>query len=52
MISSIAISSLRRAATVIPTARSVVAQKRHLSVACAQSVHKLNDVLEEYRAEK
>ncbi|KAL7537969.1 hypothetical protein ACHAXR_008191 [Thalassiosira sp. AJA248-18] len=41
-----AISSLRKAATV--PARNIIAQ-RQLSMACAQSVHKLNDILEEYR---
>ncbi|KAL7526750.1 hypothetical protein ACHAWF_001900 [Thalassiosira exigua] len=46
MLSIIAISSLRRAA--ISHARTVA--QRHLSFACAQSVDKLNEILEEYRA--
>ena len=45
---SIAISSLRRAA--VTPARNMVAQ-RHLSVARRQTVRKLSEVLEEYRAE-
>mmetsp|Transcript_12281 Transcript_12281/g.22777 ORF Transcript_12281/g.22777 Transcript_12281/m.22777 type:complete len:157 (+) Transcript_12281:271-741(+) len=53
---SIAISSLRRAAIVAPAARNIIArnsphQGRHLSMACANSVLKLNDIFEEYRAE-
>ena len=57
MISVIAISSLRRAAIVTPAARNIIAQNlprqgRHLSMACANSVLKLNDMFEEYRAEK
>mmetsp|Transcript_23316 Transcript_23316/g.41755 ORF Transcript_23316/g.41755 Transcript_23316/m.41755 type:complete len:147 (+) Transcript_23316:193-633(+) len=42
---SIAISSLRSSSVVIAPAQ------RYLSMACANSVHKLNDILEEYRAE-
>eukprot|EP00571_Detonula_confervacea_P015699 CAMPEP_0172297324 /NCGR_PEP_ID=MMETSP1058-20130122/394_1 /TAXON_ID=83371 /ORGANISM="Detonula confervacea, Strain CCMP 353" /LENGTH=147 /DNA_ID=CAMNT_0013006465 /DNA_START=145 /DNA_END=588 /DNA_ORIENTATION=+ len=44
---SIAITSLRRAA--VAPARNTILQ-RHLSMSCAQSIHKLNDILEEYRA--
>ncbi|KAL3784387.1 hypothetical protein ACHAW5_010538 [Stephanodiscus triporus] len=44
---SIAISPFRRA--VVSPARNIVAQ-RHLSMACARSVDKLNNILEEYRA--
>ena len=57
MISIIAISSLRKATIVAPAARNIIArnsphQGRYLSMACANSVLKLNDILEEYRAEK
>lgn len=45
---SVAMSSLRRA-TAVP-AHNIIAQ-RPLSMACAQSVHKLNDILEEYRTQ-
>mmetsp|Transcript_12282 Transcript_12282/g.22778 ORF Transcript_12282/g.22778 Transcript_12282/m.22778 type:complete len:153 (+) Transcript_12282:271-729(+) len=49
---SIAISSLRRAA--VTPARNIIVQnlprQRHLSMACENSVLKLNDILEEYRA--
>mmetsp|Transcript_26255 Transcript_26255/g.56620 ORF Transcript_26255/g.56620 Transcript_26255/m.56620 type:complete len:147 (-) Transcript_26255:132-572(-) len=41
---SIAISSLRSSSVAIAPAH------RYLSMACANSVHKLNDILEEYRA--
>ena len=48
MISS-AMPSLRRAAMASP-ARTSIATQRCLSMACAQSVQRLNDILEEYRA--
>lgn len=47
---SIASSSVRRAAMSAP-ARNIINQ-RYLSMACAQSVHKLTTILEEYRAKK
>ena len=47
---SIAISSLRTAATAPTISSSIIAhQRRHLSMTCTQSVHKLNRILEEYR---
>jgi hypothetical protein len=45
---SVAMSSLRRA-IFLPASNNIIVQ-RNLSMACAQSVHKLNDILEEYRA--
>ncbi|KAL7545926.1 hypothetical protein ACHAWF_009276, partial [Thalassiosira exigua] len=45
MFASLAITSIRRAAGPVRT----IAQRRQ-SVACAQSVHKLNGILEEYRS--
>ncbi|KAL3769869.1 hypothetical protein ACHAWU_007075 [Discostella pseudostelligera] len=44
---SIATSSLRRVAIAAPA--STVFARRQLSMTCAQSVHKLQDILEEYR---
>lgn len=46
--SSVAIRSLRRAIAVAPDA--ITAPRRGLSAACADSVHKLNALLEEYRS--
>eukprot|EP00581_Thalassiosira_minuscula_P007611 CAMPEP_0183705528 /NCGR_PEP_ID=MMETSP0737-20130205/2574_1 /TAXON_ID=385413 /ORGANISM="Thalassiosira miniscula, Strain CCMP1093" /LENGTH=61 /DNA_ID=CAMNT_0025932677 /DNA_START=129 /DNA_END=314 /DNA_ORIENTATION=+ len=50
------VSSLRRAA-ITPAARNSIARlaprcQRYYSMACANSVVKLHDILEEYRAEK
>jgi hypothetical protein len=47
---SIAMPPLRRA-VVSPAVRNIIAQ-RHLSMACVQSVDKLCNILEEYRAKK
>mmetsp|Transcript_27484 Transcript_27484/g.49991 ORF Transcript_27484/g.49991 Transcript_27484/m.49991 type:complete len:159 (+) Transcript_27484:308-784(+) len=50
---SIAFSSLRSSVVIAPVARNALAYNapsRCLSMACANSVHKLNDILEEYRA--
>jgi len=50
---SIAFSSLRSSVVIAPVARNALAYNapsRCLSMACANSVHKLNNILEEYRA--
>lgn len=48
---SIAVSSSLRRAAIVP-ARHIASPERSLSMACANSVHKLNGILEEYREKK
>ena len=51
----IAASSIRTAAIATSSparGAAIVQQQRQLSMTCAQSIHKLNNILEEYRALK